>query len=208
MKKEMNPDDIQLAGGALIWSAVAFVIGILSLMIGGSSLWGLSVVFTHLLSMPLLVVGLLGVRNRYGDKVGGVGKNLLWLGAILGPLMTFIGLFGITYSFQSLAILFITGPAVPLACLALFGIVALYTKPLPRWNVAPLIAGLWYPILTLAYIIDSMNTADWDGGSDLSILGIVFTILLIMQGIALAALGYILKSDVPALDSERHTASA
>jgi len=163
---------------------------------------------THLLSMPLLVVGLLGVRNRYGDKVGGVGKNLLWMGAILGPLITFIGLFGITYWLQPLGVLFIMGPAVPLACLSLFGVVALFKKPLPRWNVVPLMGGVWYPVLTFAYIITSTNTGDWDGGSDLSILGIVFTILLIMQGIALAALGYILKSDVPALDSERHTASA
>lgn len=208
MKKEMKPEDIQMAGGALIWGAVAFVIGILLLTLGGAALWGISVVLTHLLSMPLLVVGLWGVRNRYGDKVGDVGKNILWIGAILGPLITFIGLFGITYWPQPLGILFIIGPAVLFACLTLFGVVALFKKPLPRWNVAPLIGGLWYPTLTLAYIINSMNTADWDGGSDLSILEIVFTILLIMQGIALAALGYILKSDVPALDSERHTASA
>ena len=208
MKKEMKPEDIQMAGGALIWGALAFVIGILLLTLGGAALWGISVVLTHLLSMPLLVVGLLGVRNRYGDKVGEVGKNILWIGTILGPLITFIGLFGITYWPQPLGILFIIGPAVLLACLALFGVVALFKKPLPRWNVAPLIGGLWYPILTLAYIINSMNTDDWDGGPDLSILGIVFTILLIMQGIALAALGYILKSDVPVLDSERHTASA
>ena len=208
MKKEMKAEDIQIAGGALIWGALAFVIGILLLAIGGSKLWGISVVLTHLLSMPLLVVGLLGVRNRYGDKVGEVGKNILWIGAILGPLITFIGLFGITYWPQPLGILFIIGPAVPLACLALFGVVALFKKPLPRWNVVPLMAGVWYPVLTFAYIITSTNTGDWDGGSDLSILGIVFTILCIIQGIALAALGYILKSDVPALDSERHMASA
>jgi hypothetical protein len=208
MKKEMKPEDIQMAGGALIWGAVAFVLGILSLAIGGSKLWGISVILTHLLSMPLLVAGLLGVRNRYGDQVGWVGKNILWMGAILGPLVTFIGLFGITYGPLPLGILFIIGPAVLHTCLALFGIVALYKRPFPRWNMVPLIAGLWYPILTFAYIVTSMNTGDWDGGSDIGILGVVFIILLIMQGIALAALGYILKSDVSVVDSERHTASA
>ena len=197
MKKEMKPEDIQLAGGALMWSALAFVIGILVLLIGGPNLWGISVVLTHLLSMPLLVVGLLGVRTRYGDKVGGVGKNILWMGAILGPLITFMGLFGISYSPRLLGILFIIGPAVLLACLALFGFVALYKKPLPRWNVVPLIAGVWYPILTLAYIITSLNTGAWEGGSDMGILGVVSIILCIIQGIALAVLGYILKSDAP-----------
>lgn len=155
MKKEMKPEDIQMAGGALIWGAVAFVIGILLLTVGGAALWGISVVLTHLLSMPLLVVGLLGVRNRYGDKVGEVGKNILWIGTILGPLITFIGLFGITYWPQPLGILFIIGPGVLFACLTLFGVVALFKKPLPRWNAAPLIGGLWYPILSLAYIYRS-----------------------------------------------------
>jgi hypothetical protein len=208
MKKEINPADIQMAGSALIWGAITFVIGILFLIIGGSKLWGISVVFTHLLSMPLLVAGLLGVKNRYGAKVGRVGTSILWIGAILGPLITFIGLFGITYGLLPIGILFIIGPAVLHVCLALFGMVALYKRPFPRWNMVPLLAGLWYPILTFAYIMTSMNTGDWDGGSDVGIVGDVFTILLIIQGIALAALGYILKSDVPVVDSERHTASA
>ena len=197
MKKEMKPEDIQMAGGALIWGAVAFVIGTLLVALGGAALWGISVVLTHLLSMPLLVVGLLAVRNRYGEKIGGLGKNILLMGSILGPFITFIGLFGLTYSFQPLGILFIIGPAVLFACLALFGVVALFKKPLLRWNVAPLIGGVWYPILVFAYIITSMNTGDWDGGSDIGILGVVLAILCIIQGIALAALGYILKSDAP-----------
>jgi len=73
----------------------------------------------------------------------------------------------------------------------------LYKKPLPRWNVAPLIAGVWYPILTLAYVISSMRTGDWDGGSGTpQWVGVVSIALCTIQGIALAALGYILKSDV------------
>jgi len=198
MKKEMNPDDIRIAGKALMWGAAAFVVGILLVAIGGSKLWGISVVLTHLLSMPLLVVGLLAVRNRYGEKIGGFGRNILWMGAILGPLITFIGLVGITYSPQPLGILFIVGPAMLFICLALFGFMALYKKPLPRWNVAPLIAGLWYPILIFAYIITSMRTGDWDGGPGTpQWVGVVSIVLCAIQGIALAALGYILKSDAP-----------
>ena len=202
MKKEMKPEDIRLAGLALMWGAAAFVLGNLAVVIGGARLWGISAILITLLSMPLVVVGLLAVRNRYGAKVGGFGRGTLLAGSILGPLAGFIGLCGLSYSTQLniLGIMFIISPAVPLACLALFGIVALFTKPLPRWNAAPLFAGLWYPILIFAYITSSMRTGDWEGEGGASIgMGAAATILLliIIQGIALAALGYVLKSDAP-----------
>ena len=200
MKKEMKPEDIQLAGGALIWGAVAFIIGILLVTIGGNALWGISVVLTHLLSMPLVIVGLLAMRNQYGEKIGGFGRNILWMGAVLGPFITFIGLFGgFSHSLNPLGILFIIGPGASFACLALFGVVALYKKPLPRWNVTPLIAGVWYPILILAYVITSMSTGNWEGSGSagVSLIEIIGIVLCTIQGIALAALGYILKSDAP-----------
>jgi len=197
MKKEMTPEDIRMAGWALIWGAVTFVTGVLLVSIGGSKLWGMSVILTHLLSMPLVVVGVLAVRNRYGERAGEFSRSILWLGAVLGPLVTFIGFFGVTYSFEPLGILFLIGPAILFICVALFGIVSLYNKPLPRWNVAPLIAGIWYPILVLTYVITSMHTGDWDGGPGTpQWVGVVSIILIAIQGIALAALGYILKSDV------------
>jgi hypothetical protein len=196
MKREMKPEDIQMAGGALIWGAVAFVIGTLSLIMGGPPLWGVSVILTTILSMPLLVVGLLGVRSRYGQKVGGFGKNILLVGVILGPLTSLIGLFGLSYSSGLLGVLLSIGPTVLFACLALFGFVALYKRPLPRWNVAPVMAGVWSTIHTLLYITTSMSTGDWEGGG-LGIPKVVLIILFIIQGIALAALGYILKSDAP-----------
>jgi hypothetical protein len=43
----------------------------------------------------------------------------------------------------------------------------------------------------------SINTGDWDGSSDTGILGVVSIVLCVIQGMALVALGYILKSDVP-----------
>jgi hypothetical protein len=202
MKKEMKPEDIQLAGSALIWSAVAFVIGNLLLFVR-SSFWGISVILITFLSMPLLIVGLLAVRNRYGEKIGKFGNNILLMGIILGPLMTFIGLFGVGDPGQLqgvrliVALLFIIGPSVLFACLALFGLVALYKKPLPRWNAMPVLAGIWYPIITLIYIVVSMRTGDWESDANINILRVVMSVLCPIQGIALAALGYILKSDVP-----------
>jgi hypothetical protein len=200
VKTEMKPEDIQLAGSALIWAAVAFVVGNLLLFVR-SAFWGISVILITFLSMPLLIVGLLAVRNRYGEKIGAFGKNVLLAGIILGPLMTFIGFFGVGDPGQLhglrfvVALLFIIGPSVLFACLALFGLVALYKKPLPRWNVVPVLAGAWYPILMLIYVIVSMRTGDWGSDASISIMRIASSILCTIQGAALAALGYILKSD-------------
>ena len=183
MKKEMDPEVIRMAGWALIWGALTFVIGMflafLSMRGASANFWAITDVLVLFMSMPLFVIGLLGLRNRYGEKVGGFGKNILLMGVIIGPLISLIGLVGganeaswsLTYS----------GPAVLLAGLTLFGFVALYKKPLPRWNVAPVIAGIGYPaIFFFSGIPESMSA-----------------ILIAIQGIALVALGYILKSDVP-----------
>jgi len=135
------------------------------------------------------VVGLLGVRNRYGDKVGGFGKNILLLGAILGPLTTAIGFFGSLGLFGNPDLgwdLIYISPSILFTCLALFGLVALYKRPLPRWNVAPILAGIWYP-----FAVISSGAINW--AENISILAIILAI----QCIPLAALGYILKSDVP-----------
>ena len=192
MKKEMKPEDILMAGWALIGGAVAFVISLFLLSIGVDTLSGLFIVF---LIPSLLVVGLLGVRNRYGDKVGWFGKNILLLVAILGPLITLIGFFGSLGLFKNQDVgwhLIYVAPGVLFTGLALFGFVALYKRPLPRWNLAPVIAGLWYPIAVLAHIIIGVRNGDWlHGGPSYAMAPILY----IIQGIALMALGYILKSD-------------
>src|SRR5262249_18522774 len=128
VKKEMKPEDIWWAGWALMGGAVVFVVGTLLLITGGIRLWAMSAVLIVFLSLPELIVGLLAVRNLYGEKVGGFGKNILWMGVILGPLVSLSGFFGVIA--ENLYLLFVIGPAVLLACLALFGFVALYRRPL------------------------------------------------------------------------------
>jgi len=200
MKKEIKPEDIRLAGWALIWGAVTFVLSLVSLLIGdtalGNPFYGISALFIIFLSQPLLVVGILGLRKRYGDKVGWFGKNILLLGATLGPLITLTGFFGMLGLFEKGNIgwhLIYIGPGVLFAGLALFGFVALYKRPLPRWNGVPVIAGLWYPIVVLAHIFTSVRVGNWLHGGP-----IYYTApyLDVIQGVALVALGYILKSDV------------
>ena len=188
MKKEMKPDDIQNAGWALMAGGIIFLVGTLILAVRNPGIWGMSFLLIVYISMPLLVFGLLGLRNRYGHKVGWFGKNILLMGAILGPLTSLILLAG---NILSIWIVAFSGHVVLLACLTLFGFVALYKKPLPRWNVVPVMAGIWYPILLLIYS-NTRNTMDWDVPISINV-----AILLGIQGIALAALGYVLKSDVP-----------
>lgn len=187
MKKEMNSDAIRMAGWGLMAGGVIFVSAVYSIQIA----WGLAIA-TYFLSMTLLVIGLLGLRSRYSERIGGLGSILL-IGAVLGSLTSIMGLVGASVD-ENLAFYFFAGPAVLFICLSIFGLVALYTKPLPRWNVLLVIAGLWYPIFFVAafFIAESNGWTSW-----MRISNIIDHALLILQGLALIGLGYILKSDAP-----------
>jgi len=186
MKMEMKPENTRMAGGALMVGGVTFVLGIYTGIFGDydNNLWTVSFFLLTFLGMPGLVVGLLGVRSRYGEKVGGFGKNILLIGAILGSVTSISGvLLAMKYG-----TLVYAGPAVLLAGLAVFGMVVLYKKALPRWNVLPLIAGFWYPLLFFIPMVTSVNF----GERPMSIINYV---LLLIQGAALVTLGYILQAD-------------
>ncbi|MGD8404892.1 MAG: hypothetical protein PVJ21_14625 [Anaerolineales bacterium] len=195
MKKEMKPEDIRLAGSALMIGGVVFVVSIITGILGdiNPSLWGVSAILLTFFCMPLLLVGMLAVRNRYGGKVGWFGRNILLFGAILGPVISLASLIGSAVA--DLWILIYVGPAVLLVCLALFGVVALFKNPLPRWNFLPVIAGLWFPTVLLVPILLPLITGN--PSPDLSLGDLVDYALLTLQGAALVGLGYILKSDVP-----------
>ena len=192
MQREMKPEDIRRAGWALILGAVSFVISIFAAILEGSDGSLFALLLLVFVSLPLLVFGVLGLRNRYGEKTGSFGRSILLIGALLGPVISIFGLLLITIN--PLWFVIYAGPAVLFICLALFGIAAIFAKPLPRWNMLPLLAGLSYPALILFYIFNSLTTGDWTGSA---MPGIVNILLITMQSIALLALGYILKTDVP-----------
>ena len=187
MKKEMKPEDIRRAGWILMAGGVIFVSAVYSINTSWEQAIGL-----YLLSMILLVFGLLGLRNRYSEKIGGWGVILL-LGVILGSLTSIVGLIGASVN-ENLGFYIFAGPALLFICLSVFGLGALFAKPLPRWNVLPLIAGLGYPIFFVAafFIAEANYWTSWMRAST-----IVDHALLILPGLALIGLGYILKSDVP-----------
>ena len=192
MKNEINPEDIRKTGISLMIGGITFVLALYTGFFGdytnNLNLWTVSFFLLILLGMPGLVVGLLGVRNRYGEKAGGFGKTILLIGAILGSVTSISGVLLATS--DRYGILVYAGPAVLLAGLAVFGIVALYKKPLPRWNVVPLIAGFWYPLFIFIPMITSVKFGD-------PVMSIINYVLLLIQGVALVALGYILKSNTP-----------
>lgn len=138
----------------------------------------------------LFAIGILGLRTRHGGEVGSFGKNILLLGAIAGPATNIIGAYATSRVDWGWILLF-TGNAVLLACLSVFGILALRVKPLPRWNGLPLFAGIWYPALFIMILI--IQAFGWDGSPEP-----IFVSAVMLQSIALGMLGYILQADVPA----------
>ena len=192
MKKEMKPEDIRRAGWALILAAVSFVLSVfIAIMLTGG--WDFAIFLFMFVSLPLLVYGVLGLRQRYGEKVGSFGKNILLVGAILGPLTSLIGFF--LFRTGMFSFVPFIGPATLFTCLTLYGVVAFITRPMPNWNILPIFAGLCYPAIIFYLIGTSYVTGYWESNHGLS--NSLIIILLAVQGIALAALGYNLKSDVP-----------
>jgi hypothetical protein len=116
---------------------------------------------------------------------------MLLVGAILGPITSVIGF--VLQGMNEFWTLIFIGATILFICLALFGLVGLYKKPLPRWNVLPIIAGLWLTIRWLPMIPALLNVG-WPAENSPNIADAVF---LTLQVAALVALGYILKSDVP-----------
>lgn len=192
MKKEMKPKDIRMAGWAFILGGAALAISMFFGALGDSYWFAITGILTFI-CVPLLTVGMLGLRSRYGNQVGVFGKTVLLIGAILGPAISILGTF--LQGVGELWALIFIGSIVQFICLVLFGLVGLVTKPLPRWNFLPIIAGLWLPIRWLPLMIPPLLTGNYSSGGDsLSSADAVFIPLQIASSIAL---GYILKSDVP-----------
>jgi hypothetical protein len=178
MKKEMKPQDIRMAGGALIAGAVILALSGISQQVMG-----------FFLSMMLLAVGVWGLRSRYGEQAGLLGKTILLIGVILGSLTSLAGLLGA--AIDPYWILIPAGPAVLSICLALFGVVALNKRPMSRWNALPLLAGIWYPIFVIPAVIETFKGNWYPETANVAIP------FIILQCVALSVLGYILITDTP-----------
>jgi len=193
---------IRLGGWSLMLGAVSLFLSILSAYIDSipyGPLWRIRPFYMAVSELGfwmtpiLLAVGMLGLRTRYGEETGNLGKNILLIGAIAGPVITLLGFIGAEV-FDWGWILPFTGTAVLLACLSIFGIPALSAKSLPRWNSLPILAGICYPFLVILVVIfEAIGLSqNWiDGLADPAYIAIP------LQCILLFILGFMLQADVP-----------
>ena len=157
-----------------------------------------------MISALLLAVGMLSLRTGYGETVSRSGRNILLSGAVGAVLwdMVLVSLIAMSSSGslhathaqgQRFWIVVFGGPAVALLALTLFGLTALYTKPVSRLNGLSIFAGIWYSAVYLflfVYLI-SHNGVLPDPYWPL----VKFTFA--MQFLALFLFGVVLVTDAP-----------
>ena len=183
------------------FSGWAFILGGLGLVIilaGSNSLTFVGSVISTL----LLAAGMLGMRARHSEHDGSFGRNILLLG-VIGPILWCIVIASMALMYRSgnlteaeiedkgLWILMFGGPAISLLGLTLFGLAALSSKPMARFNWLPIFAGIWYPVFYF-FLTGYLFTHN---GVYPGQYQIIFNIMHLMQFLALCVLGSNLVSD-------------
>ena len=139
-----------------------------------------------------ITIGLLGLRARYGEPAGSTAKAALRVG-IFGGAVALVCITGMAVNLENLLPLRNISIAIMFAGMLVFGLAALREKLMPRWNVLPVLAGVWWPLIVVdAYVVPL----------GISRLGPVvpfwftFTIFLLIS-VSLALMGFVLQSDAP-----------
>jgi hypothetical protein len=153
--------------------------------------------YANLVAMPIIVIGtfllslgMLGLLVRYGRIAGGFGRSILALGALSG-VVSAMGIAGLTGDDSNLSWgMFYFGMTIQYLMLALFGIVCIKQRILPRWNGLPLLAGLWVPGYVLLSGFLELYTGTW-----LDTPEAVFYSIWLITLVGFAGLGYLLQSD-------------
>lgn len=144
-------------------------------------------VYGLMISPFLLSIGMLGLRANYRKTLSSPEDAILLFGAISGPVLSLISILGD----DSLWMFIVYGPAISMLCLAVFGVMAVGSKPLPRWNALPILAGFFLPILVMAHLIFEAENYEF------------YTFAaLIIQDLALIGLGILLQGDAAKEDFE------
>ncbi len=86
--------------------------------------------------------------------------------------------------------LFFFGWILQYLMLALFGVVCIRQRLLPRWNGLPLLAGIWLPGFIVISLVYELQTGSWFEPPD-----VVFIALFMSGAVGFAGLGYLLQSD-------------
>ncbi len=185
---------IKLSGWTFIAGSFAFA----TILIGSDPL----AIPGSVISVLLLAAGMLSLRAGYGETVSRFGRNILLLG-VIGPILLCIVIASMALMYRSgnltdaeieakgLWILIFGGPAISLLGLTLFGLAALSSKPMARFNWLPVFAGIWYPVFYFflaGYLFTHKGV--YPGQYQMA-----FNIMHLMQFLALCALGASLITD-------------
>jgi hypothetical protein len=200
---EMNREKfVKLSGWALALGGIGFVLGLLA-----SSLpeifnsysprsWIIDPdIFAaryllYIMGSILISVGYIGLFLRYGEKVGLMGRFWLALGMLSG-IIAAVGGIGLSITDSNpWWSLFFFGTIAQFLSLAFFGMVNLGRRALPRWNILPVLSGLWLPLLAIASIIVERVSGRF---VEMPVIAVLVALGLTLVG--LFGLGYLLQSD-------------
>ena len=158
------------------------------------------------ISAILLAIGMSGLRARYGKKAGGFGRTVL-LVSVIGMMLYYLGLMLLvlvallpanrpqaeSLVSSGLWVLMFGGPVVVLLGLTLFGLAALRSQPMPRFNWLPALTGIWYPAFYFFMTVYVFTRNGVYPGQ----FQAIFNMMNLMQFLTLCVFGAILVSDTP-----------
>jgi hypothetical protein len=183
-----KPELIKSSGWFFVAAAFAFI----TILTGSDPI----AIPGSVVSTILLAVGMSHLRKGFGERISPLGRNMLLLG-MSGPVLWVIAIVFLAATAniipmgQGLWVLIFVGPAISLLGLTLFGLTALVSKPMPRFNWLPFFAGIWYPV---TYTLFSVY--------DISHKGVFphqyvpqLVLMMVIQFLALCILGFVLIDD-------------
>jgi len=183
-----KPQLIKSSGWFFVAGAFAFIT-----MLSGSDPIAIP---GSVVSAILLAVAMSRLRAAYGDSVGRFGRSFLMIG-VLAPVLwliviaSMVGRVTEAQVNEGLWVVIFAGPAISLLGLTLFGLAALISRPMPRLNWLPVIAGIWYPVMfTLFSIYDISHKGKFPHQYVPELISIVM-----IQFLALCILGFVLIDD-------------
>jgi hypothetical protein len=196
-----HPKFIRLSGWGLVLSGFSLLLGfltsnmdsVLSRTLTGREYNRYETISNILLvaGSLLLVVGFIGLLLRYGKKTGRAGKSILTAGAFFGLFSLFgawrLSVFDSEWAWMTWFLSF----TMIFVCLALFGLLTLRHKLLPRWNALPLLGGIGIPLFVL---ISGIWEFFIDGWVDDPGIGLF---ILLLTSVCVGLLGFVLQGDLP-----------
>jgi hypothetical protein len=186
---------VKWSGWALMAGAILFAAGLIlgnfdsqwEDPIGGvDAFYEISQIAGMGLGQIFFVIGLLGLRSGYADRSGRLGAILL-IAAITGGVVSLAGMTVMNTSEFGWAA-WMSGLLALTLALAAFGLVTMRRRVFSGWNFAPLLAGVFLPVLLvvgLAIESSGGTLGDW-----------IFVLGTSGTSIGLILLGYRMQADI------------